>query len=224
MPNELECGLDVSACCLALFDGCSGASGDDELVHGGSRRGLGRHRDSFEAPRWLQLLDGLIPRMDRPLYTSACVGLAFGAIIWVSSALDVSETSGFPTERAKVTSIKNHGGFFSSCGRGGGQSKDITWQSLSSPLKLPNRFVDNDQCLDTSVGEVWTIVRVIDKSGDVQTFVNPTRTYSEAIHETLIAGGITFALVILGLYARIWWIDRLPRLRRLWRERGRSRD
>lgn len=194
-----------------------------ELVGSGSRRRRGRHRDPYDAPRWLRGVDALLPRMDRPVYTSVCVGLAVGAIIWVPSALDVSETSSFPTERAKVVSIRDHGGFFSSCGRGGGQSKDVTWQSLSSPARLPDRFVDNDQCLDTSVGEVWTVVRVIDKSGDVETFVNPTRTYSEAIHETLIAGGIAFGVAILGLYARLWWIDRRPRLRRLWRERGRSR-
>lgn len=106
--------------------------------------------------------------------------------------------------------MKDQGGFFNSCGKGGGQEKDITWQSLNPPTGLPATFVDKGECLDTAPGEVWTIVRVVDH-GNVETFVNPTRTYDRAAEDTAIAIALSFGVTLLVLFVRLWWIDRRER-------------
>lgn len=146
------------------------------------------------------------PRTARQaLLTAGAIALAVALLLAGVATRQWWHVRGWPAESARAERMVPTG-HLQHCGKFNNEDVyEITWVSKNPPEGLPATFTSQEGCDAPQVGDVVTVVRVVNDDGSVHVWDDPTTSGRDVAIVLAASFGGMFALAWLTLMARIWW-------------------
>lgn len=157
-------------------------------------------------------------RFRKVLVEAILVGLVLAGVVLVISGWEWIHVRGWPVEQATIIK-KVPTGETEGCGKS--STADVylqTWLSGDPPRGLPAKFTNEEGCDAGEIGDVDTVVRVVNDDGSVHVWDEPATSLIEVLGFSAVGlvGGWLLG-VVFGLVAMAWkaaWGSRGSRRRR----------